>query len=99
VEAGAAGAASELDTSSPAFAAASQAFAEAYGEPTVQMGMGGSIPFIADFNELFPNSTVLATGAADQDAGAHGIDEGLHLNQFAKACLGEALLLQRLAGG
>ena len=59
--------------------------------------MGGSIPFIADFNELFPDATVLATGAADQDARAHGVDEGLHLGQFAKACLGEALLLQRLA--
>lgn len=97
VEAGSAGSPSELTTSSPAFAAAAAAHTEAYGAETVQVGMGGSIPFIADFNELFPDATVLATGAADQDARAHGVDEGLHLGQFAKACLGEALLLQRLA--
>lgn len=97
VQAGALGSPSELTTTSPAFRAAAEAHTEAYGANTVQIGIGGSIPFIADFNELFPDATVLATGAADQDAHAHGIDEGLHLSQFAKACLAEAMVLQRLA--
>ena len=61
------------------------------------MGMGGSIPFIAEFQQAFPNAAVLVTGVEDPDTRAHGIDEGLHLEEFAKVCLAEALLLQNLA--
>jgi acetylornithine deacetylase/succinyl-diaminopimelate desuccinylase-like protein len=59
--------------------------------------MGGSIPFIADFQRLFPDAAVLVTGVEDPESAAHGIDESLHLGQFAKVCLAEALFLERLA--
>lgn len=52
---------------------------------------------------LDPDTLIRAFGAlavlgvADQDARAHGVDESLPLDQFAKVCLAEALLLERLA--
>lgn len=92
------GAGCDLDTSSPAFRAAESAFADAFGQAPVQLGIGGSIPFIAEFEREFPDATVLVTGVEDPDSRAHGVDESLHVEQFGKVCLAEALLLQRLAG-
>ena len=61
------------------------------------MGVGGSIPFIAAFHEAFPDAAVLVTGVEDPDTRAHGANEGLHLAEFARVCLAEALLLHHLA--
>ncbi len=94
---GALGAPCVLDSTTPAYDAARAALGEAFGVPPVEIGLGGSIPFIAEFAEVFPEATVLVTGVADQDARAHGVDESLPLDQFAKVCLAEALLLERLA--
>jgi acetylornithine deacetylase/succinyl-diaminopimelate desuccinylase-like protein len=76
--------------------AARAAFAEAWGVRPIDMGMGGSIPFIAEFQEAFPRAAILVTGVEDPDTRAHGIDEGLHLEEFTKVCLAEALLLRNL---
>lgn len=94
---GALGAPCELDSTAPAYDAARAAFAEAFGVAPVEVGLGGSIPFIAEFTGVFPQATVLVTGVEDPDSRAHGVDESLHLGQFAKVCLAEALLLDRLA--
>ena len=80
-----------------AYDAARSAFAAAWGVEPVDTGMGGSIPFIAEFQRAFPQAAVLVTGVEDPDTRAHGIDEGLHLEEFAKVCLAEAHLLQNLA--
>ena len=61
------------------------------------MGVGGSIPFIAEFLESFPEASVLVTGVEDPDTRAHGANEGLHLAEFERVCLAEALLLRNLA--
>ncbi|WP_350279347.1 dipeptidase [Kribbella sp. HUAS MG21] len=79
------------------YEAARSAFQEAWGVEPVDMGMGGSIPFIAEFQQTFPQAAILVTGVEDPDTRAHGIDEGLHLAEFRKVCLAEALLLQNLA--
>jgi cysteinylglycine-S-conjugate dipeptidase len=86
-----------LPTAGPAYAAARSALAEAWGgtEP-VDMGTGGSIPFIAEFQDTFPGASILVTGVEDPDTRAHGPNEGLHLPEFERAVLAEALLLQRL---
>jgi acetylornithine deacetylase/succinyl-diaminopimelate desuccinylase-like protein len=73
------------------------AFADAYGKDVVETGVGGSIPFIAEFARTYPGATVLVTGVGDPASRWHGIDESLHLGMWAKACAAEALLLQRLA--
>ena len=50
------------------------------------MGVGGSIPFIAEFLEAFPDAGVLVTGVEDPDTRAHGANEGLHLAEFERVC-------------
>jgi acetylornithine deacetylase/succinyl-diaminopimelate desuccinylase-like protein len=86
-----------LPTAGPAYAAARSALAEAWGGVApVDMGTGGSIPFIAEFQETFPGASILVTGVEDPDTRAHGPNEGLYLPDFEHAVLAEALLLQRL---
>jgi cysteinylglycine-S-conjugate dipeptidase len=86
-----------LPTTGSAYAAARSALAEAWdGVAPVDMGTGGSIPFIAEFQETFPGASILVTGVEDPDTRAHGPNEGLHLPEFERAVLAEALLLQRL---
>ncbi|WP_116949381.1 dipeptidase [Jiangella endophytica] len=77
--------------------AAEAALTEAFGVTSVRTGMGGSIPFIAEFEKTFPDATVLVTGMGDPLSGPHGLNESLDLAMFAKGCLAEALLLDRLA--
>ena len=87
-----------IDATGPAYDAARAAFREAWdGVEPVDMGVGGSIPFIAAFNEAFPDASVLVTGVEDPDTRAHGVNEGLHLAEFERVCLAEALLLANLA--
>jgi acetylornithine deacetylase/succinyl-diaminopimelate desuccinylase-like protein len=88
-----------LPADGPAYDAARAAFAEAWdGTTPVDMGVGGSIPFIAEFLEAFPEASVLVTGVEDPDTRAHGANEGLHLAEFEKVVLAEALLLRNVAG-
>ena len=88
----------QIDATGPAYDAARSAFREAWnGTEPVDMGVGGSIPFIAAFTEAFPDAAVLVTGVEDPDTRAHGANEGLHLGEFEKVCLAEAFLLNNLA--
>jgi len=86
-----------LPAAGPVYAAARSALAEAWdGVAPVDMGCGGSIPFIAEFQETFAGASVLVTGVEDPDTRAHGPNEGLYLPDFERAVLAEALLLRRL---
>ncbi|MCW2845012.1 MAG: peptidase [Nocardioides sp.] len=86
-----------IDATGPAYDAARRAFTEAWdGTEPVDMGVGGSIPFIAEFLEAFPQASVLVTGVEDPDTRAHGANEGLHLAEFERVVLAEALLLHHL---
>ena len=92
------GEATQIDATGPAYDAARAAFAEAWdGTEPIDMGVGGSIPFIAEFLEAFPRASVLVTGVEDPDTRAHGANEGLHLAEFERVVLAETLLLARLA--
>ncbi len=92
------GEATQIDATGPAYDAARAAFTEAWdGTSPIDMGVGGSIPFIAEFLESFPDAAVLVTGVEDPDTRAHGANEGLHLAEFERVCLAEALLLHHLA--
>jgi acetylornithine deacetylase/succinyl-diaminopimelate desuccinylase-like protein len=88
----------QIDATGPAYDAARSAFREAWdGTEPIDMGVGGSIPFIAAFNDAFPDAAVLVTGVEDPDTRAHGANEGLHLAEFERVCLAETLLLRNLA--
>ncbi|MGN9910472.1 dipeptidase [Phytohabitans sp. LJ34] len=87
-----------IDASGPIFDAAREAFRTAWdGVAPVDIGVGGSIPFIATFQEMFPVAAILVTGVEDPHAQAHGPNESLHLGEFARVCLAEALLLANVA--
>jgi acetylornithine deacetylase/succinyl-diaminopimelate desuccinylase-like protein len=81
----------------PAYDAARAAFEEAWGTAPVEIGAGGTIPFVADFADAYPEASILMTGVEDPDTRAHGANESLHLGDFEKASLAEALFLERLA--
>ena len=86
----------KADVEGPAYDAARAAFADAWGVEPVDMGIGGSIPFIADFAAIYPDAAILVTGVEDPDTRAHGANESLHLGEFERVCLAEAILLERL---
>mgnify|MGYP001360782814 CR=1 FL=1 len=87
-----------IDAAGPMFDAARAAFRTAWdGVDPVDIGVGGSIPFIATFQQLFPQAAILVTGVEDPYARAHGPNESLHLGEFARVCLAEALLLAKVA--
>jgi len=81
------------------YEAARAALREAWdGTEPVDIGIGGSIPFVAEFAKAYPQATILVTSAGGEaESRPHGPDESLHLGDFARACLAEALLLAKLA--
>ena len=84
------------DVTGHAYQVAHWALEQAWGRPAVHMGVGGSIPFIAALQEVYPASTVLVTGVEDPDTRAHGANESLHLAEFERACLAQTLVLAAL---
>jgi acetylornithine deacetylase/succinyl-diaminopimelate desuccinylase-like protein len=68
----------------------------AWAEDPIDIGVGGSIPFIAQFVDQFPSAQVLVTGVEDPDSRAHSPNESLHIQAFAKAIETQALFLLNL---
>ncbi|MGE2723766.1 dipeptidase [Mycolicibacterium pulveris] len=85
-----------IDASGPVYDAARAAFRQAWGAEPVDTGVGGSIPFIAEFAEAFPNAKILVTGVEDPATQAHSVNESLHLGVLERAATAEALLLAKL---
>ncbi len=86
-----------IDASGSVYDAARAAFRQAWGTDAIDMGMGGSIPFIAEFANAFPQAKILVTGVEDPATQAHSINESLHLGVLEHAAIAEALLLANLA--
>ncbi|MBN9209476.1 MAG: dipeptidase [Microbacterium ginsengisoli] len=86
-----------VDTSGWAVGDAREALAEGYGVEPVDIGVGGSIPFIADLVETFPGAQILVTGVEDPHTRAHSPNESLHVDTFRRAAISEALLLAKVA--
>lgn len=82
----------------PVYDAARRALADAWGTESVDIGGGGSIPFVTEFAAAFPQASLLLTGAADPDSRLHSENESVDLEELRRACVAEALLLKRLAG-
>jgi acetylornithine deacetylase/succinyl-diaminopimelate desuccinylase-like protein len=90
------GAGFSADANGPVYDQARAAFTDAWGVAPVDIGIGGSIPFVAAFAQRFPEAAILVTGVEDPDTRAHGANESLHLGEFGRVCLAEAVLLERL---
>ena len=83
-----------IDAAGEVYDAARSAFKQAWGREPIDMGVGGSIPFIAEFAAAFPAAKILVTGVEDPGTQAHSIDESLHLGVLERAATSEALLLR-----
>jgi len=72
---------------------AHEAFSASWPNPSVNMGIGGSIPFISQFAEAFPNAEILVTGVEEPDSRAHSPNESQHLPTLRRAILAQSLIL------
>lgn len=86
-----------LDTDNFAVEAWTKAFIEAYGTEPVKMGIGGSIPFIATFAEMFPEAPILVVGAGDPTSAIHAPNESQDIGDLERSVLSEAIALRLLA--
>jgi acetylornithine deacetylase/succinyl-diaminopimelate desuccinylase-like protein len=94
---GALGEAFDLDTSNEASRAFKEAFRIAYGNEAAEIGVGGSIPFVAAFEEAYPDASILLTGVMDPSSRIHGPNESLSLVDLERGTVGEAIALRMLA--
>lgn len=94
---GTAGQAVALEPTGPAADVAVAAFTQAWdGTAPVHMGIGGSIPFIADIAAQFPAATILVVGPGDPAACWHGPNESVDLQVLHRLTLAQALMLAGL---
>ena len=77
----------------PAYAALRAALGAAWGTAAIDIGQGGSIPFLFDFGRAFPDAALLVTGVEDPASNAHSENESLHLGEFENVCVAEATFL------
>jgi acetylornithine deacetylase/succinyl-diaminopimelate desuccinylase-like protein len=91
------GSGATIDATGFAYAAARRALAYAWGTRSVDIGGGGSIPFVSAFAAAFPEASLLLTGAADPDSRLHSSNESVDLGELERACLAEAVLLHQLS--
>lgn len=75
---------------------AEEMLASSFGVAPVNIGIGGSIPFISELKRAFPQASILVTGVEDPDTRAHSENESLHVPDWQKAIGAEALLLSKL---
>lgn len=81
----------------PAFEAANRAYTRAWGRGLLQIGVGGTIPFVALFGRRFGDLPLILNGVMDPETGAHGPNESMHLGVFRKAILANVHLYAELA--
>lgn len=87
-----------VDTSTPAYAVAEAALAEAFGvREVLAMGSGGSVPIVPMLAETFPGIQVLIVGAGDHRSNIHSIDESVDLADLERMALAEAIMIRTIA--
>jgi acetylornithine deacetylase/succinyl-diaminopimelate desuccinylase-like protein len=94
---GASGQAFSLTTEGPRFETFRAAMREAWNVEPINMGVGGSIPFVAAFSQAYPDATIVLTGVQEPESRIHAADESLDLEELRKAVLAEAIVLEELA--
>jgi acetylornithine deacetylase/succinyl-diaminopimelate desuccinylase-like protein len=78
-------------TDGPAFVAARQAQAEAFGRESQIIGSGGSIPLLNTLQRIVPEAEFILWGAQDvEHARIHGADESVDLAELGRCILAQA---------
>lgn len=81
----------------PAFDACREALAKGYGKEAVEVGCGGSIPFVEPLCKAFGDVPALLVGVEDPYTYAHGDNESLNLSDWYKAIHASAYLYEALS--
>ncbi|MDO5048460.1 MAG: dipeptidase [Actinomycetaceae bacterium] len=97
IEEGEIGPSYQADLGSDAARIAHEALSAAWGVESVNIGVGGSIPFISDFQAQFPGAQVIVTGVEDPLTNAHSEDESQDLGDLKNAILAEAQMLLKFS--
>lgn len=64
-----------------------------FEKPVMYMGLGGTIPFVSQLGQFYPQAQFFITGVVTPDCGIHGPDEFLSLSLAKKLTATIALLL------
>ncbi|MDH3249208.1 MAG: dipeptidase [Acidimicrobiia bacterium] len=90
------GEAFQLPLHGPAVDAFRASMEQVWDTDVVEMGVGGSIPFVADFSSRYPESAILLTGAGDPTSAVHAPNESQDLDDLQKAVLAQVLALGKI---
>ncbi len=84
-------------TTGPAYQAAREALARAWGSETVSIATGGSIPLVSAMQEAAPDAEMLLFGTTDGFANIHAPNERVLLDEFENAVAAETDFFRRYA--
>ncbi|MCA9062304.1 MAG: M20/M25/M40 family metallo-hydrolase, partial [Planctomycetaceae bacterium] len=85
-----------FDPTSQWITAASEAVAEAFGQPPVFIREGGSIPVVLSFKQILGIDTLLLGWGRNSD-NLHSPDEHIHVDDFQRGTLASARLWEKLS--
>ncbi len=96
VEPGALGSAVDLETTGAMYDAYREGMRVGYDTEPIETGMGGSIPFVSGFSDIYPDAAVLLIGVADPTSRYHGPNESVDLADLGSASVAQAVALRIL---
>ena len=85
-----------LTASGPVYDAFREGLRIAWGRDAIEIGVGGTVPLVAEFAEAFPNATIVMAGVGDPSSHIHGPDESQDLGELERNVLAEAIALALL---
>ena len=93
---GAAAAPFRLDATGPAYDAFRVGTRAAWGRDPVEIGIGGSIPFVAEIAAAFPAASIILTGVGEPSSRIHGPNESQDLRELERNVAAEAIAIELL---
>jgi len=85
-----------LDTTGNGYDAYRAGMRVGYGTDPVEVGVGGSIPFVAAFSQRYPDASMLLVGVADPMSRYHGPNESVELKDLESAIVAQVIALTEM---